>query len=121
MLLGEMQAVNAKLRLETSVMAVSHDGDRFRVTTSGGVIEAGSLVVATGGKSIPKMGATGFAYQIAEQFGLKLIETRPGLVPLTLDPASLEKLSPLAGVAVTARFAMAKPRSRKRCCLPIAV
>lgn len=79
MLLGEMQAVNAKLRLETSVSAVTHDGARFRVTTSGGVIEAESLIVATGGKSIPKMGATGFAYQIAEQFGLKLIETRPGL------------------------------------------
>lgn len=102
MLLGEMQAVNAKLRLETSVSAVTHDGARFRVTTSGGVIEAESLIVATGGKSIPKMGATGFAYQLAEQFGLKLVETRPGLVPLTLDPALLEKLSPLAGVAVPA-------------------
>ena len=102
MLLGEMQAVNAKLRLETSVSAVTHDGGRFRVTTSAGVIEAESLIVATGGKSIPKMGATGFAYQIAEQFGLKLIETRPGLVPLTLDPAALERLSPLAGVAVPA-------------------
>lgn len=76
MLLGEMQAVNAKLRLETSVSAVAHDGGRFRVTTSGGVIEAESLVVATGAKSIPKMGATGFAYQIAEQFGLPLVETR---------------------------------------------
>ncbi|MFK0208094.1 NAD(P)/FAD-dependent oxidoreductase [Agrobacterium sp. NPDC090283] len=102
MLLGEMQAVNAKLRLETSVSAVTHDGARFRVTTSGGVIEAESLIVATGGKSIPKMGATGFAYQLAEQFGLKLVEPRPGLVPLTLDPALLEKLSPLAGVAVPA-------------------
>ena len=52
------------------------------------------------GKSIPKMGATGFAYRIAEAFGLPLIETRPGLVPLTLDPAQLETLSGLAGVAV---------------------
>ena len=104
MLLGEMQAVNAKLRLETAVSDVTHDGARFRVTTSGGVVEAESLVVATGGKSIPKMGATGFAYQIAEQFGLSIVETRPGLVPLTLDPASLEKLSPLAGVAVPAEI-----------------
>ncbi|CAH0180007.1 Ferredoxin--NADP reductase [Agrobacterium fabrum] len=108
MLLAEMQAVNAKLRLETSVSAVTHDGGRFRVTTSGGVIEAESLVVATGGKSIPKMGATGFAYQIAAQFGLKLIEPRPGLVPLTLDPAALEKLSPLAGVAVPAEVSHGK-------------
>ncbi len=54
------------------------------------------------------MGATGFAYQIAEQFGLSLIETRPGLVPLTLDPAALERLSPLAGVAVPAEISHAK-------------
>ncbi|KAA3508314.1 NAD(P)/FAD-dependent oxidoreductase [Agrobacterium tumefaciens] len=108
MLLGEMQAAKVKLRLETAVSDVAHDGGRFRVTTSGGVIEAESLVVATGGKSIPKMGATGFAYQIAEQFGLSLIETRPGLVPLTLDPAALERLSPLAGVAVPAEISHAK-------------
>lgn len=102
MLLAEMQAAGAKLRLQTEISAVAHDGQRFRVTTSSGVIEAESLVVATGGKSIPKMGATGFAYQIAEQFGLPLLEPRPGLVPLTLDPALLEKLSPLSGVAVAA-------------------
>jgi predicted Rossmann fold flavoprotein len=59
-------------------------------------------VVATGGKSIPKMGATGFAYEIAAQFGLKLVETRPGLVPLTFDQNTLEKLSPLSGIAVPA-------------------
>ncbi|MGG2474920.1 NAD(P)/FAD-dependent oxidoreductase, partial [Rhizobium sp. BR5] len=102
MLLGEMQAAKVKLRLETAVSDVAHDGGRFRVTTSGGLIEGESLVIATGGKSIPKMGATGFAYQMAEQFGLSLVEPRPGLVPLTLDPAALERLSPLAGVAVPA-------------------
>ncbi|MDT9115867.1 NAD(P)/FAD-dependent oxidoreductase, partial [Escherichia coli] len=58
MLLAEMQAAHVKLRLETSVSTVAHDGGRFRVATSGGVIEAESLVVATGAKSIPKMGAT---------------------------------------------------------------
>ena len=105
MLLGEMQAVGAKLRLQTeisSVEAVSTGG--FRVATSAGMIEADSLVIATGGKSIPKMGATGFAYRVAEQFGLPIIETRPGLVPLTLDPAALEKLSPLSGIAVPAEL-----------------
>lgn len=105
MLLAEMQAVGAKLRLQTeisSVEAVATGG--FRVATSAGMIEADSLVIATGGKSIPKMGATGFAYRVAEQFGLPIIETRPGLVPLTLDPAALEKLAPLSGIAVPAEL-----------------
>lgn len=105
MLLGEMQAVGAKLRLQTEITSVEAIGTGgFRVATSGGIIEADSLVIATGGKSIPKMGATGFAYRVAEQFGLPIIETRPGLVPLTLDPAALEKLAPLSGIAVPAEL-----------------
>ena len=105
MLLGEMQAVGAKLRLQTEITSVEAIGTGgFRVATSAGMIEADSLVIATGGKSIPKMGATGFAYRLAEQFGLPIIETRPGLVPLTLDPAALEKLAPLSGIAVPAEL-----------------
>ncbi|MBD8685872.1 MULTISPECIES: NAD(P)/FAD-dependent oxidoreductase [unclassified Rhizobium] len=105
MLLGEMQAVGAKLRLQTEITSVEAIGTGgFRVATSAGMIEADSLVIATGGKSIPKMGATGFAYRVAEQFGLPIIETRPGLVPLTLDPAALEKLAPLSGIAVPAEL-----------------
>jgi predicted Rossmann fold flavoprotein len=100
MLLVEMRSVGAKLELQTQVTSVEKTLDGFRVTTSAGAVEARSLVVATGGKSIPKMGATGFAYEIARQFGIKLVETRPGLVPLTLDPNTLEKLSPLSGIAV---------------------
>lgn len=109
MLLAEMQDVGARLRLQTditSVEAIATGG--FRVATSAGVIEADSLVIATGGKSIPKMGATGFAYRVAEQFGLPVIETRPGLVPLTLDPAALEKLSPLSGISVPAEISHRK-------------
>ncbi|WP_421360138.1 NAD(P)/FAD-dependent oxidoreductase [Agrobacterium rosae] len=109
MLLAEMQAVGAKLKLQTditSVEAIPTGG--FRVATSAGVIEAESLVMATGGKSIPKMGATGFAYRIAEQFGLGIIETRPGLVPLTLEPTQLEKLSALSGIAVPAEISHGK-------------
>ena len=56
--------------------------------------------MASGGKSIPKIGATGFGYEIAQQFGIRIVETRPALVPLTLDPAILDKLAPLAGVAL---------------------
>lgn len=109
MLLGEMQAVGAKLRLQTEITSVEAIGTGgFRVSTSAGMIEADSLVIATGGKSIPKMGATGFAYRVAEQFGLPIIETRPGLVPLTLDPAALEKLAPLSGIAVPAELSHGK-------------
>jgi predicted Rossmann fold flavoprotein len=100
MLLAEMKAAGAELRLSTAISAVEHDGHSFRVVTENGVVETASLVIATGGKSIPKMGATGFAYRIAEQFGLPLVETRAGLVPLTLDPATLAAHDGLPGVAV---------------------
>nr|WP_281435494.1 NAD(P)/FAD-dependent oxidoreductase [Ensifer sp. ENS01] len=102
MLLSEMRDVHADLRLETTIDSVQRHGAGFRVMTGEGPIDAQSLVVASGGKSIPKMGATGLAYRIAEQFGLGLIETRPGLVPLTLDPAQLEAIGELAGVAADA-------------------
>ncbi|XUY27212.1 NAD(P)/FAD-dependent oxidoreductase [Agrobacterium sp. rho-8.1] len=109
MLLTEMQAVGAKLKLQTETASVEQiPTGGFRVFTSAGVIETESLVLATGGKSIPKMGATGFAYRIAEQFGLDLIETRPGLVPLTLEPTQLEKLSALSGIAVPAEISHGK-------------
>jgi len=65
-------------------------------------VTASSLVVATGGKSIPKMGATGLAYELARQFGLKVTETRPALVPLTFEPGALEQLKPLAGISANA-------------------
>ena len=100
MLLAEMKAAGVELRLSTAISAVEHDGTSFRVVTESGTIEAASVVIATGGKSIPKMGATGFAYRIAEQFGLPLVETRAGLVPLMLDPATLAAHEGLPGVAV---------------------
>ena len=104
MLLDEMQAAGARLELRTEIVAVEKTEDGFRVSTSEGECHATSLVIATGGKSIPKMGATGFAYRIAEQFCLPLIETRPGLVPLTLDPALLESVAPLSGIAAPAEL-----------------
>ncbi len=100
MLLAEMKAVGAELRLSMPISAVEHDGASFRIVTENGTVEAASLVIATGGKSIPKMGATGFAYRIAEQFGLPVLETRAGLVPLMLDPATLAAHEGLPGVAV---------------------
>ncbi|KQT44629.1 hypothetical protein ASG43_13420 [Aureimonas sp. Leaf454] len=113
MLLSEMAAAGAELSLQTRIEAVEGADGGFRVALSGGrdgTVACRSLVIATGGKSIPKMGATGIGYDIARQFGLRLVETRPALVPLTLDPNSLEALAPLAGIAVDAEVASGKTR-----------
>ena len=108
MLLTEMKEVRAVLRLGAQIQTVEKTISGYRVVTGDGAIDCSSLIMASGGKSIPKMGATGFAYKIAEQFGLPLVETRPGLVPLTLDPVQLESLSALAGVAVDAQARSSK-------------
>ncbi len=84
MLLEECAKGLVDIRCNAEVTAVEHDGDRFAVMASGQVAITPSLVIATGGPSIPKMGATGFAYDLARQFGLKVVEPRPALVPLTL-------------------------------------
>ncbi len=109
MLLAEMKAGQAQLRLAVTVQYVEKTPDGFSLQLSSGeVLECSALVVATGGKSIPKMGATDFGYRLAEQFGLSLTETRPGLVPLTFDPQLLERLEDLAGVALPARVSCGK-------------
>ncbi|MFK0165883.1 NAD(P)/FAD-dependent oxidoreductase [Rhizobium sp. NPDC090279] len=113
MLIDEMRAVGAQLRLRTEIANIEQTSGGYRVGTSEGVFEASSLVVATGGKSIPKMGATGFAYRIAEQFGLPVVETRPGLVPLTLDPQLLQRLAPLSGIAAPAEIRHGKTSFRE--------
>lgn len=69
---------------DVDVSAVAHEGGQFAVMASGQSYAAPQLVIATGGPSIPKMGATGFAYELARQFALKVVEPRPALVPLTL-------------------------------------
>jgi predicted Rossmann fold flavoprotein len=103
MLTDEMKAAGVTLSLGLGVTSISRSGDRFEVALDDGSrVSAASLVVATGGKSIPKMGATGWGYEVARQFGLRLTETRPALVPLTFEPTLLEQLVPLAGVAVDA-------------------
>ncbi|MBJ6124386.1 NAD(P)/FAD-dependent oxidoreductase [Microvirga splendida] len=102
LLLNEMRQANVELRLSTSVQSVERTPEGFALGLSHGAVQCRSLVVASGGKSIPKMGATGFGYDLAQQFGLKIVETRPALVPLTLEPNLLERLTPLAGVAVDA-------------------
>jgi predicted Rossmann fold flavoprotein len=109
MLLTEMTRAGAGLRLGVSVAQVEKTADGFALRLSSGEqVTCASLVVATGGKSIPKMGATDFGYRLATQFGLRLVETRPGLVPLTFDPQMLARLSALAGVALPARVTCGK-------------
>ncbi|MEP1207366.1 MAG: NAD(P)/FAD-dependent oxidoreductase [Rhizobiaceae bacterium] len=85
LLLDECEAGSVKLRLRTKVQDIQHKDGGFLVDTSKGRFAARSLVVATGGPSIPKLGASGFAYDLARQFGLKVVEPRPALVPFTLS------------------------------------
>jgi predicted Rossmann fold flavoprotein len=89
------------------VSAISHADGRFRVTINGVDHLAPSLVIATGGPSIPKMGATGYAYDLARQFGLKVVEPRPALVPLTLGGEEL-LFRDLSGVATMTRVSCGK-------------
>ncbi len=113
MLLDEMRAGGVELRLGTEIVGIEKGVDTFRVATNEGPVEARALVIATGGKSIPKMGATGFAYRVAGDFGLAVTETRPGLVPLTLEPNLLAELSVLSGVAVDAEARHGKTAFRE--------
>lgn len=98
------EAKEADIALGTTIDAIAHNGTEFRATLSGRPVTATNIVVATGGKSIPKMGATGIGYQIATQFGLPLTDTRPGLVPLTFGPQELDWIVPLAGTALDGRL-----------------
>jgi predicted Rossmann fold flavoprotein len=99
MLLAECAAAGVELRLGYRVVDVSRP-DGFRVETDNGPFEAASLVLATGGLSIPKMGATGLAYDLARRFGLRLTQIRPGLVPLTFSDEHLALMRPLSGVSL---------------------
>lgn len=106
MLLAECAAAGVDVRTSCSVEAVegldaaSDGAPRFRITTAQGAVEADSLVVATGGLSIPSMGATGFGYALAQQFGHAVLPTRAGLVPLTQTGKPAEQMAELAGVAL---------------------
>lgn len=85
MLLDECEMGQVVLQLEQTIREINHSDGTFHVRTDTQGITAPALVIATGGPSIPKMGATGFAYDLARQFGLKIVEPKPGLVPLVMD------------------------------------
>ncbi len=109
MLVSEMRKGDVEFSLKTRVETIEKTESGFSLSLKHSKTEeplddvfCSSLVIATGGRSIPKMGATGFGYKVAEQFGLELIEQRPALVPLTFDDQLLEKLSPLSGIGLDA-------------------
>ncbi len=110
MLVTEMNRAGVELRLRTSADTIEKSGDGYVVDLSGERVRCASLVIACGGKSIPKMGATGFGYDVARQFGLALTETRPALVPLTFDENTLAPLKPLSGISVDAVVSHGKTR-----------
>jgi predicted Rossmann fold flavoprotein len=96
----ERECANAGVRIIVGarILSVARDG-RFRVQTKETLFEAESVVVATGGLSIPKMGATAFGYTLAEQFGLRIVDCRPALVPLVFSPEDREQWCDLTGVS----------------------
>lgn len=101
MLLSLCDENHVTIRLNTSIAQIVPNEKKFLVKlASGEQLKTESLVVATGGLSIPTMGASPYGYQLAAQFGLKVLPTRAGLVPFTLQPEEKERLSPLSGIAL---------------------
>ena len=98
-LLTECEWAGAEICLKTAIRRVERAGDGFVLSTTAGAVKCRKLVVACGGLSIPTMGATGFGYQLAEQFGLSVLPTRAGLVPFTLQPDDKAWLSALSGIS----------------------
>jgi predicted Rossmann fold flavoprotein len=105
LLLAEITRAKATLRLATAVAHVekTETGFLLALSPSAEQVQCESLVVATGGKSIPKMGASDFGYRLAARFGVPVTETRPALVPLVFEDQLLAQLKPLAGIGVEAR------------------
>lgn len=112
MLMTECAAVGVEVRVKHRILNVSRPS-AFRVETDQGAFSAESLVVATGGMSIPKMGSTGLAYELARQFGLRLTPVRPGLVPLTFGDSLLAMMSGLSGVSLDSAVSIGKRSFRE--------
>lgn len=101
MLLAECAASQVQVKLSAKVTDI-RKSDCFTIETQGETFTSPALVLATGGLSIPKMGATGFSYDVAKKFGLKIITPRPALVPLKAPPSELEFYANLSGVSLPA-------------------
>jgi predicted Rossmann fold flavoprotein len=100
MLVDECETGGVKIKTNCAVKSVKQTDGGFAVETSHGAFECASLVIATGGLSFPKVGATDFGFQLAKQFGLKIVPPRPALVPLIFAGKDLQKFGSLAGVSL---------------------
>ena len=112
MLLAECSAGNVEIRLNQQIVEVSK-AEAFRVQTQQEMLEASALVLATGGLSIPKMGATGLSHRVAERFGLSLTDLRPALVPLTFDEPTLSLMRGLSGLSLEVVASIGKKSFRE--------
>ena len=108
MLISECKDQNIKIKLETSVISISKEKDTYFIKTNKGNFSSKSLVVATGGLSIPKIGATDLGYRIAKQFNLNVTNLFPALVPLTFKNETLEFCKNLTGISLNASVAIDK-------------
>ncbi|MEP4034493.1 NAD(P)/FAD-dependent oxidoreductase [Roseibium polysiphoniae] len=113
MLLDELSKAGGKLQLETSVSALEKADSGFQVTTNHEQLRTKAVVIAAGGPSIPKMGASGFGYDVARQFGLDIVPPRAALVPLTFSDANKDLCKRLAGVSVDALVSFGKTSFRE--------
>ncbi|WP_338191249.1 NAD(P)/FAD-dependent oxidoreductase [Proteus mirabilis] len=102
LLLAECHEGKVSIRLRSEVTQIEKTAESFTLLVGGKTITASSVVIASGGLSMPGLGATPFGYKIAQQFGLNVLPTRAGLVPFTLHKPQLEQLNPLSGVAIPA-------------------
>ena len=113
MLKQDCDRAGVQWRMPCSVTSIAQSFGFFRVKTDQGEFDASALVIATGGLSVPKIGATPFGYKIAEQFGLHIVVPRPALVPLSFDPDSLAKFGDLSGLSVDAEVSCRGGRFRE--------
>lgn len=113
MLLDTCKQNGAKIQLNTHIHKTEKTADGFHIQTDRGDYTCQSLVVATGGKSIPKIGASGFGYDLAKRFGLRVVPVRAGLAPLTFDGSLLAQIKELAGIAIDARIRCRKADFRE--------
>lgn len=112
MLLRECEAGGVTRWQPCAVRELRRAGEGFELDTERGPVRCGSVVVATGGLSIPKIGATDFGYRVARQFGHRIVETRPALVPLTFDAAAWAPFVALAGLSLEAHVTTGQGRAR---------
>lgn len=113
MLLDECNRAKVEIRVNCRLQSVDKLGDSFVIETNQGRFESEALVIATGGLSIPKMGATDFGHRLARQFGVKVTQTKPALVPFTLAENDRNVFSPLSGISVDALVKFGKRQFRE--------